>query len=250
MKNIFFLLLSCFALGATAQEKIETDRPDQTETPYLVPKGWFQGELGLQAEWDGPWMHLYHPTALLKYGISKRVELRLITELLTYETPLFIPTGNEVVTGLAPLQLGAKIGFWEQKGILPKTSLIFHTAIPATASRKMRPSRWAPNFRFVMQNAVTDKFTLSYNAGAEWNGESKTPSWLYTIAPSLRLSERWSGYVEAFGFMGKYRRPEHSIDIGFAFLLSNNLQLDASAAKGLSSGAPDYITLGFSFRFD
>lgn len=250
MRKLFLLLLSCSALYANAQEKIETDRPDQTETPYLVPKGWFQGELGLQAEWDGGMLLLYHPTALWKYGISKRVELRLITELLTVERRLIIPGGNDFVTGLLPLQVGAKIGFWEQKGALPKTSLIFHTTIPATASGKFRPSRWAPNFRFVMQNVITDKFTLSYNAGAEWNGESDTPSWLYTIAPSLRLNNRWSGYVEAFGFIGKYRRPEHSIDIGFAYLLSSNLQLDASAAKGLSAGAPDYVTLGFSFRFD
>jgi hypothetical protein len=250
MKKILFLLFSCSILSTNAQEKIETDRPDQTETPYLVPKGWFQGELGLQAEWHDGWPYIYHPTALWKYGISKRVELRLITEVLTYETPLMIPDGNEVITGLLPLQVGAKVGFWEQKGVLPKTSLIFHTSIPATASKKLRPSRWAPNFRFVMQNEITDKFTLGYNAGAEWDGESKTPSWLYTIAPSLKLGEKWSGYVEAFGFIGKYRLPEHSVDIGFAYLLSNNLQLDAAAAKGLSADAPDYITLGFSFRFD
>src|SRR6476469_5110276 len=72
---IIFFLATCFH-AALAQDKMETDRPDQTETPFLIPKRYFQTELGLtkQNEYNKNWKILY-PTALFKYGMSKRGEL-------------------------------------------------------------------------------------------------------------------------------------------------------------------------------
>jgi len=61
-----------------AQERIETDRPDQTETPFNVPKKYFQAEFGFNKENLTDYNYnLIHPTALLKYGLSNRIELRV-----------------------------------------------------------------------------------------------------------------------------------------------------------------------------
>src|SRR5689334_10968679 len=116
-KLIYCCLFACFSLmRAAAQQsgKIETDRPDQTESAYLVPKKWFQGELGLQVEKESDdTKQFIHPTLLSKYGLGKRVELRLITEWMSDEGPLVIPDGNSYTTGMLPIQIGVKIGLCE-----------------------------------------------------------------------------------------------------------------------------------------
>lgn len=57
MKNGIFVLFCCLLIVAKGQEKAEenitsiaTDRPDQTETPDVVPLRYFQMETGFNAE--------------------------------------------------------------------------------------------------------------------------------------------------------------------------------------------------------
>src|SRR4051812_23805093 len=84
MKRYLFIFLFCFGnsivFAQEPLEKIETDRPDQTESPAIVPKRWFQFESGVIRE-AYAYNTLYTlPTLLSKYGVSKKLELRLITE--------------------------------------------------------------------------------------------------------------------------------------------------------------------------
>lgn len=246
--NVIAILL-CNLL--VAQERIDTDRPDQTESSYLVPKGFFQGEFGFNIENNKQLKTIVHPTGLWKYGINKRIELRLITELISVETPLLIPEGNTVITGLVPVQIGSKISLWEEKGVLPKTSLIFHVGIPALSSSKFKTPHLAPNFRFTMSHTLSERIGLGYNIGAEWDGFDKTPEWIYTFAPGFNMGKNWYGYVELFGAIKKNEPAQHSFDAGIAYFISNNAKIDFSAGTGITDSAPDnYFAIGFSFRID
>lgn len=249
MRNCFLFISLFFIYRAVAQEKIETDRPDQTENANLVPKGWFQQEVGFLYEKEkSVGKFYYHPTVLSKYGIGRRFELRLITEWTTIEMPV-PPDGKEVQSGLLPIQAGGKIGLWEEKGARPKTSLIFHSNLPWVSSRKFRELKWLPDFRFTMINSLAESLSLGYNVGGEWDGESRTMRWLYTFAPAFPLADKLNAYVEAFGFISKGSSPEHSLDGGLSFLISPNAQVDLSAGFGISPAAPDFYTgIGFSYR--
>lgn len=235
------------ATQAQAQDKIETDRPDQTETPVLTPKKFFQAEMGFTKENDGDNYRLLHPTALFKYGFGKRAELRVETNVAT-DYYQHIPNGVKQ-SGLEPVEIGTKIALIEEKGLRPQTSLIAHVGLPFLSSKIYRTLHLAPSFRFTMQNTVSDKIAIGYNLGAEWDGFSATPTWLYTIAPGFSLGEKWYTYLEAFGYIARNQKPQHSIDAGVAYFINNNLKLDASTGLGLSKEAPDhYVSLGFSFR--
>lgn len=127
------IICLCFILAANnsfaqQQGRMETDRPDQTESPYLTKKNWVQAEVGFNIEKDNGLKTFVHPTALLKYGLNKRFEFRLITTWVSRQLPLTTPKGNDYETGLLPVQVGGKIFLFEEKGLLPKTSLIFHVA--------------------------------------------------------------------------------------------------------------------------
>lgn len=251
MKKQLLALLLCAALGAHAQDKedkIETDRPNQTQTPQTVPRHAFQGELGLQFERSHEKLNtVYHPEALWKYGLFKKAELRLTTEWTTEEQ---IQGMEQVsVSGLRPVHVGTKIGLWEEKGALPQAALLARTTIPHFASKVYRENTWRPEFRLALQNSLSQDADLGYNLGAEWDEESGGPRWLYTLSPSFELGSHCKAFAEVFGFLEKDHAPEHTVDAGFLFLLSNNTQLDLAGGLGLTHSADHFVTLGFSFRF-
>src|SRR4051812_3425476 len=106
MRIIFIAFLSLVffnAADAQYKEVIEADRPDQTESPFTVPKGWFQSEWGFGVQNDKSGQRTFlHPTMLNKFGIGRRFEIRLITDFTSLESPLVIPAGNEMISGLQP----------------------------------------------------------------------------------------------------------------------------------------------------
>lgn len=248
--------ISCFAFIAfispcfAQTEKIDTDRPDQTESAVLVPKKWVQFEMGFSKQVNSASENEFqHPTLLSKYGISRRIEFRLITTIQT-NTDFSNPLIKKTNTGLTPVEIGAKIALWEENKLLPKTSLIFHVGIPRLASAAYRADHLAPNFRFTMQHSLTKNIGLGYNAGAEWDGINKEATWIYTFAPGINIGKKWYAYIEAFGFISKVNNPEHSLDGGIAYYIKPDFKIDLSSGFGISKAAPDwYVAVGGSIRF-
>lgn len=238
------------AVQAQQQGRMETDRPDQTETFYITKKGFIQAEMGFNKERYSTAAVWVYPTTLWKAGLHEHFELRIITEINSVKPLLQGPSFPKIESGLLPIQIGGKISLWKENKLLPATSLIFHTGIPSLGSKLFRTPRWSPNFRFVMQHTLGEQTALGYNLGAEWNGFSKQATWIYTVAPGMNIGKRWYGYVEAFGSIGRGEKPAHAVDGGIAYYVNDHLKLDLSAGVGLSEQALDnYIALGLSFRF-
>ena len=238
--------------GSFAQQtgRMETDRPDQTESPFIVKNKYFQTEIGFNLEKNNGFRSLIIPTILWKYGLLKKLELRLITEFNSIETPLIIPDGSEVNSGLVPLVVGGKWSLWEEKSLLPKTALLFHLGIPGAASKKFKSSRWAPGFRFAMQHTLSGITSIGYNIGAEWDGESKTPYWIYTLSSGFNIGKRWYSYIELFGAIRNADLPQHNFDTGIGYYINDNLKLDLSSGVDITKNADQhYFAIGVSFRF-
>lgn len=224
---------------------IQTDRPDQTECPFIVPVNYFQFENGfVYQKTDSNSDKIVVPNVLLKFGINDHFELRLITEYLINRD------NNEKISGINPVLIGFKTRLFEEKGIVPTTSFIAHLTIPKLASSSYKTQFYAPEFRFTMQHTISEKQSLSYNIGTEWNGENAEPTFIYTLTTGYSLSKKISGYIEFYGFIPQLEKPDHRFDGGFNYLFNPNHQLDISGGFGLSEASPKYfIGLGYSFRF-
>ncbi len=249
MKNtqVFIALLIAGLKNSNAQDlpPIQTDRPDQTECPFITPKGYFQFENGFSYEKTTTTSNaIVAPTVLTKFGINDHFELRLITEFL-------IEKGySNRISGINPILLGFKTRLFEEKGLLPLTSFIGHIGIPKLGSKNFQTRYYAPEFRFTMQHTISQKQTISYNLGAEWDGLSAEPSFIYTLTTGYSFSEKISGYVELYGFIPQFEKPDHRFDAGLNYLITPNHQLDISGGLGMSKTSAEYfISLGYSFRF-
>ena len=243
-KILFILLIVSTSIYSQTTEPIQADRPDQTETPAIVPEGMFQVETGFTFQKnDANSKSFTLPSTLWKYGVNENFELRLITEFSSEET------NNEILNGLSPIYIGFKVKLADEKGIIPKTSFIGHISLPNMASTKFKTEYFAPEFRFVMQHTLSEKISFSYNLGAEWDGFSAEPTFIYTNAIGYSISDKLGSYFEIFGFIPQNTKSNHSIDGGITYLISNNFMVDLSSGFGISKNAPDYYwALGFSFR--
>ncbi|RNI28971.1 transporter [Rufibacter latericius] len=233
-----------------AHSPLQTDRPDQTEASSVVPRGTFQFENGFQKQvtnQKGLRSEEYlYPSTLIRWGVLDRMELRLITELR--QSRLNQERSRLRAAGLNAIAVGTKIYVTEEKGLLPEISFIGHLTLPSGSS-EFRPAFVAPEIRFSLSHTLTDKLSLGYNLGYEWDGDTPTGTGIYTLALGTDFSDRWGSYIELFGEKPENLNWSHSADGGITFSPWYNIQFDFSAAIGISENAPDYyLGAGMSFR--
>ncbi|WP_132052326.1 transporter [Pseudocnuella soli] len=237
------LLVQC---AGAQEDKVVADRPSETQTPQLTAPKYVQLEAGIRKEASGGDYTIFHPRTAVKYGLSKKVELRV--EIDADSEKAF--SKNEYKYGLLPVHLGFKAALLEGNGALPQTTLMGMAGMPTWASHDNKVAHVAPQLRLLMENKWGEQWELDYNVGAEWDGDATTPQWIATIEPQLTLNNKWQLFVEAYGKWQKGHGPEHVVDAGMGYFISKNLKLDVIAGKGLSHEAPEYfISTGLAFRF-
>jgi hypothetical protein len=257
MKKILLLVVASLCCNLVYSQTstlesptIATDRPDQTESPFLTPTNWFQIETGVWSEkiMKGSDVNsITIPTILTKYGVNKNVELRLITEY-----NLLRGNSSTILSGVPPITVGLKTALLKGKKFIPKTSLITHLGLHFISSKDYAPSSYAPSFRFLMQHTLSDKLNFSYNLGAQWDGNSAYAENLYTISFAYAISNKLGAFVESYGFVSTNNTidQDHRADAGITYLLNDHHQLDVSAGLGITDVAPpSFISCGYSFRF-
>ncbi len=228
------------------QEPLEADRPDQTETPAIVPMGWYQFEGGYAREWSGfgDAFEETIPTVLSKVGLARWAELRLITERAV---PHPMVSEDPTSSGMLPVEVGAKFRLFEERGLRPCVSLLGHVGLPFLSSNAFRPRSTFGNFRFTLQHTLSDRFSLGYNLGAEWDGDRSTATGVYTFTVAAQASSRLGVFVEAYGFVNDVDAADHRLDAGLTYRLGPDVLLDTSS--GLSLGERRwFVSFGLSFR--
>lgn len=244
---LFFAFFILFVNPSYTQDmtSIQTDRPDQTECPFITPKHYFQIESGFSYEkGHDDSNEIIAQSFLTRFGINDFFELRLITEYVNTNEY------SNKYSGINPILIGFKTRLLKENGIIPNTSLIGHLGIPKAASSDYKVNNYYPEFRFTMQHTINEKQSLSYNLGAEWNGLSNNPTYIYTLTTGYSFTDKMGAYLELYGFLVQFEKPDHRFDAGLTYLITPNHQLDVSGGIGFSKDSPDfYIALGYSFRF-
>ena len=281
--SIFAVAICCFFLQALAQEpedespELVTDRPDLTESSSVVPKGTVQLETGWSMEeFDTPGGKLrahHFPSTLARIGLHERVELRIGWDGGQWQK---LDLDREAVTssGAGDMQVGTKMALWSESQKMPETAVLVGVSLPTGTSCRAAEQlgnriycnsfnlyssrRYDPSAIVAMSKTLNERFSLGWNLGAAWlteredsGGLDTLPRGIYSVALGIAATEKAGFFVEFFGdtSLTGASRPSNSVDGGMTFLVLPNVQLDASAGKGISSEAPDwFIGAGVSFR--
>lgn len=231
-----FLLFPLFAFSQS-QGRIETDRPDQTECPFIVKKGYIQAEIGFNRATSE---NLF-PTSLVKYGLSKRFELRYVSVLAQ-------EAGKE--TRFQTEAVGFKWALMQPSGWKPRTSVIVHYNWDhqnRDFSEKNLRGHSIGDVVFTMQNDLNKRFGVGYNLGTELHSNGSFEG-IYRVAPNMLIGKKGYAYVEVFGRFPASEFADHSYDAGFAYYLNEDVKLDVSAGQSFTRPEEYYFALGISFR--
>lgn len=234
---IIILLFSGHFLMAQQSGRIETDRPDQTECPFIVKKGYFQAEIGFNREVEAGAVQYLLPTSLLKIGVHPRIELRY--------TLLQMP-----MHGLSTESFGFKAHLFKDKGPIPRTAIIVQYQLNQDRrdQSELNPLPHAVGETILtFQNNLGGPWGIGYNFGAEYHSDGAIEG-IYRIAPNVNIGKRGYAYAEVFGRFPESQFTDTWIDGGLAYYVSDDVKADVSLGKSLRSGDAWYVALGISFR--
>jgi hypothetical protein len=68
------------------------------------------------------------------------------------------------------------------------------------------------------------------------------------VSYGYSITDRFGFYAELYGDFPENNRANHFWDAGVTYLLSNNLQLDATVGSGINEGQDILLSGGVSYR--
>ncbi len=223
----FHLLFCGLLIGtlAVAQDSnpINTDRPTQSASAFVLPKGNFQVEYGfIREEFTSDVIATTYFNGLFRYGLFEGAELRLTQNILQNK---FL---DSKTSGLSPLTLGTKVHLVEERGALPQMSIIGQVTLE-TGEEGFQPDSPITEFRLNFQNTLSDKVSLGYNIGYT----DQDVDFLYSIVLGYAFADGWSAFVEPYGFLANPFN-DHRFNLGVIFQPADNFQFDVSGGFGHS----------------
>jgi hypothetical protein len=274
---VAFLLFSFICFGQYT-DVINSNRPGESFGAFSVGKSIFQSETGfsilkekhelLDYEANG-----FGTEAVIRFGVFKE-ELEAILEI-NYQNDTYVDiNGSFKRSGLRNTTLGAKYLIYDPFKYRKETVNLYswkanhkfkwNQLIPAVAASaganinfsnnpflfNSEPiSKISPKVMLITQNKFSNGFVFVTNVFVDRIGtESQSIEYILTLTKGF--NDRWSGFVENKGIKGDYY-SDAIIRTGAAYLLTKNMQLDASVSTNFKNTPTIfYFGAGLSWRFD
>jgi Putative MetA-pathway of phenol degradation len=243
----FIGLLSCFffigitALSQTKLNELTVDRPGIAESPFTVPKGSYQFEVGFDyfKRYNGEIYNL--PIVLFRTGITDKTELRISSRHLLdkTETPAF----NEI----SPLSVGVKVHLIEQHHGFPEIDVLANVVFPIGDSAPTE--NIGPEILLLFQNDFYPNTAINYNIGYLWDFVRQRNTFTASMCFNYLPTEKLGLFIEYYGFVPDSWPGEQGFDGGFTYLLGPRFQVDLSVGLSyMEKGNNLFVSSGFSFR--
>jgi hypothetical protein len=239
---LFLLLVGILPGFSQAEGPLVGDRPDFTESAVAVPTGSLQFELGMTRYVAGEAKSTHVGEVLLRIGVARDTELRLIFGSYVHATDPADPRRD--IDGFNDIGLGFKYRLVANDGWTPDLALLGTVTFP-TGATHIGAEAVQPLGVVAAGWALPANLSLGANLGtALLNVDSVTfgTSWLSTSL-ALALGERWGLFAEAFGFDREEKNGDSTgyADFGVTFQPQPTWQLDARVGRGFSDEDEDWF---------
>lgn len=227
VKKIICILSFFCALKLNAQEVegINSDRPDQSEGVYILPKNKFQIEGGGVIR-----ENIFSNDIMLRYGLFRDTEIRLSSDFEKNKREGYLV--DNVTTSFKQRLL-------QEKNFFPSVTLVGYLAYV------MPSQRWTTDFCIAFENNLPNDFLLCYNLG--------TSDFMETLKLTTQLGYSFTNqfytFFEYYAVFGK-EAPSHNVNGGFLFGFTSDFQLDISSGCSVFNSKKDwFVSAGISYRF-
>jgi hypothetical protein len=237
--------------------ELSTDRPDLTESPFTVPKGWWQIESdGINfstTKRDGETTRVTQISSFnVKYGVRDNVDVQFIFSPYQREEVRSAVGGRAATTGAGDITARLKINFTgNDDGRVAIGLMPFVSFVPDGSRRKA-----AGGVIFPVAISLAEGWDLGQMLEADIDptetGHQFTA--VHTVTVGHDLGHNVGMYVELFNAVtpraAASERYTSSFDIGSTYTIGRSIQLDAGVNLGLTRAAADVnVFAGWSIRF-
>ncbi len=225
----------------------------------LSGPGRIQVETGLQQEYrsrDGNHSRTLFLPTLLRIGFNKSVEFRVESNTYTWMRATDATQASTRAKGFAPASIGLKYHFvdslgWEQ----PSIGAIFRL-FPRSGTREFRSSQATGDFRIAADWDFLPQWSLNPNVGVaiyEDDAQRLYTAGLFAATLNYNPSKSLNFFIDT-GLQSpetKHGRTAAVVDIGAAYVIGRDIQLDFSAGSRIAGKTPPrlFLSAGISKRF-
>lgn len=256
MKKILIMTAAILVLfsGTLIAGDMVTDRPDQTESPVTMPKGSLQIETGFEfsnesripsitvfPRSDGEINTRVFPTTLFRYGLTDKVELRIVSG---YEKKM---TDLDTVSGMNDMEVGLKIKLLEADFLGTEAALLAHSILP-TGSKYMTDDMVGGNFILAVGHEINDKVGFGYNIGWSQYDDIDEGELYLSLAFGIGVTEKVGVFAETYGTINRFEKLSN-FDAGVTYLITPDIQFDTSFGTGINHDM-NFIACGVTVKFD
>jgi hypothetical protein len=222
-------------LAQTAVEPVNSDRPDQSEGPYVLPRRLVQVETGT----------LYEPAnglnavqnTMLRFGLNGSTEARLLIDA-------GYANGQWQVQ---PIGLSVKQKLVRPQGARPDVALVTYVRLHPLATGEVRQSTLSSAMVLAAESAIEDRLFLTYTVGGAFADLGPPATAIFTTEALYRPRPDLAVFVEYFGNLNTTML--NGVDAGIMYHPMPLIMLDVAAALINENGTwGGYITGGLSFR--
>ncbi len=250
IKQILIIVLFLYPVTAFSQEAKQTeligDRPDQTESAFIIPKGYFQFEDGFLFENEtNETQNISFSSMLLRYGLFDNFELRFATEYNKTKSNRFTD-----ISGFSPVTIGGKIHVNNESGWIPQIAFLAHLNIAETGVKEFMQDFHSTHMALTFNHTINEMWSIGYSFGVEFPSDIDYSIGTYTVVTGIAITEKIGAFAEAYGDFSQYMYADNNVNGGVTYLVLPNLQIDIAGGFGLSQNSyKNYFGFGIIYLF-
>jgi hypothetical protein len=228
-----------------ADNLIDTDRPDVTNSSVVLPKDSFQNENGLDVNQRNGGREFDGTNSRLRWGIAPCLEF--LVDIPTYSAPVSgsLSSGFTNLTPAIKWQISPSPGKFD-------LSATFGAGLP-TGTKAVVGSGVQPYVQFPWSSQLSGGWRISgmltnFVTPADPGNKLLTET---TFVVEREVGEYGFLFVEYVGDYREHGGPSYLLNSGGGYRVTPTQQIDFHLGIGLNDNAPAYIFgLGYSFRLD
>jgi len=240
------------------QDLINADRPGIADGSTVVGPKTFQLESGIQQESrrsGNVREHTFFVPTLLRFGINSQFEARIEGNTFTRVSTIVSANPTDQVSGFAPVSLGLKYQFYNSHQLTMGTIV---RVFPTWGSNEFRTQHATGDIRLAADWNFAPRLKLSLNPNVGIARYEDDEGKLFTadlFATTLNYlpTKKLNPFVDI-----GIQAPETSdgqtaaiLDSGIAYIIGQNLQVDASVGTRVhgETGPRPFLAFGISWRW-
>lgn len=225
------MVLCLVAEAAVAQvvESVNTDRPDQSDGIYTLPKHVFQIENGVTVA-DATVLN----NLMVRYGVTPTTEVRVSVDAGK--------SGGS--NGLLPVTASIKQRIVAERAAIPAITFVGYIGSERLATGSFRGDKTPVELKLAFENTLSERMSMAYNVGtSDWFRDL-----ILTYGLGYSITDNLSSFAEYFALFG-HGSYAHNVDVGLLYTASPDFQLDIAGGRAIFDQEPrKFLTVGLSVR--